>query len=117
VLSVAKFSSIVNSQSLRVSPEQFEVVVVPVFGVEDMYNDVEEVEEDPASLIVAGPAETLLALISGRYTDIVGYGAHLPVARTGSDHKIVGGRRYFPQVQNHNIGAMPLCRNPGGSQG
>jgi len=73
--------------------------------------------QDPASLIVAGPAETLLALFSRRHTDIVGNGAHLPVARAGSYHKIIGGRRYIPQVQNHNIGAMPLCRNPGGSQG
>jgi len=64
--------SAVDSQSLCVSPEQFQVVVVSVFGVEDVDYDVDEVEQDPAALFVAGPAETLDALFLCILTDLIG---------------------------------------------
>ena len=102
--------SLINRQSLRVSPEQLKVIIITIFGVEYMYDDVDEVEQYPSRLLVAGLAETMLALLSRGLADFIGYGAHLPVARAGGNHEIIGGRRYAPQVQNHNIGAMPLRR-------
>ncbi len=101
-------SSIFNRQSFSVSPEQFEVVVVTIFGVEDVDHDVNVVEQDPSGLFVAGPAEALHALFLRHNADLVGDGAHLPVARAGGDDKIIGRRGYIPQIQNGDLATMAL---------
>ncbi len=73
--------------------------------------DVDKVEQNPASLFIAGPAETLQTLFSRSFTDFIGNGAHLSIARAGGDYEIIGGRRFAPQIQSHNIAAMPIGRH------
>jgi hypothetical protein len=83
-----------NIQFLCVSPEQFQIVVVAVFVVKDVNYNIDKIQQNPAGLILACPAETLQALFSRRLADFIGHGTHLPVACAGRDYKIVGGGRF-----------------------
>lgn len=98
----------VNSQSASIAPEQFQIIVIPVFAVEDMYDDVDIIKQYPSGLFIAGSAETLQVMLSRRVADLVGNGLHLAFTRAGSDNKIVGGGRFTLQIKSYNVGATQL---------
>ncbi len=79
------------------------------------YN-IDKVEQNPAALLIAGPAETLQLLFSCRLADFVGDCTHLPVTCAGGDYEIICSGRFAFQVEYHNITAMPLSRHSSGSQ-
>ncbi len=104
-------SSIINSQSLCVSPEDFEIVIFAVLFVEDVDYDVDEIHEYPSALLVAGLAESVEAGFFGVHADFVYHRPPLPVARTGGDYEVVRRRAQAPQIQNRHIGAVSLNRD------
>ena len=103
--------SLINGQPLCVSPEHLQVVIFAVLFVEYVDYDVDEIDEYPSALFVAGLAESLKAGFFGVHADFVYHGPPLPVARAGGDYEVVCRRAQAPQIHNRYIAAVSLNRD------
>lgn len=82
--------SILYFNSLSVAPEQFQIIVLAVFAIEDMDNHIYKIKQYPSSLFIAGKTEPDEPSFLCQIACLVGDSPHLPVACAGSYNKIIG---------------------------
>ena len=98
-----------------VAPEAFEVVVGPLFLEEDVDDEVDEVQEDPARLAVSLAAQGAGAFGAAGPLDLFGDGADLAVAVTRADDEVVGDDQRLGDVEDDDVaGLLGGCRRRGG---
>ena len=98
-----------------VAPEAFEVVVGPLLLQEDVDDEVDEVEEDPACVALSLAAEGAGALGAAGALDFFGDGADLAVAVARADDEVVGDDQRLGDVEDKDVaGLLGGCRRCGG---
>lgn len=84
-------------------PEAFEVVVGPLFGGEEVEDDVAVVQEHPAGVRVALAAHGLHLFGGQGFFDGVDDGVHLAGGAGGGEDKIIGEGRDAADVQQQDV--------------
>ena len=102
----------------NVAPEEFKGVEVAGVGGEDVDDDVEEVEEDPAVRGEAFEAGRFFAqLVADVFLHFGDDGAELAGAGAGGDDEKVGDGTGVAQVEDDDVAAAVLGGNAGKSDG
>ena len=96
-----------------VAPEQFEVVEFAKFVVEDMDDDIDKVDDGPATLLEAGAAKRNSAIFFSEGFDFPGNGSDLLRTGAGADNEMFGDGAAVGQLQDDNPGAMSLLGQTG----
>ena len=100
-----------------VSPEQFEVVVASVCLVEYVDDDVNIVDEDPATVFVSGYSDPRLADLFGEFVDVVGDGLHLAFGCAGAYYEVVAYGAAAAQVENYDVLGVVFLSDAGACYG
>src|SRR5918992_4119764 len=100
-----------------VAPEAFEVVVGPLFLEEDVDDEVDEVQEDPACLAFSLAAQGPGSFGAAGALDLFGDGADLAVAVARADDEVVGDGQWLRDGEDQHVpGLLGGCRR-GGREG
>jgi hypothetical protein len=98
-----------------VAPEAFEVVVGPLFLEEDVDDEVDEVQEDPARVAFSLAAQGSGTFGAAGALDLFGDGADLAVAVARADDEVVGDDQGLGDVEDEDVaGLFGGCRRRGG---
>ena len=71
-----------------------------------MNDYIDEVEQDPFGLLVAGFPKDSEIIFVRELDNFVGNGADLPVACAGSDDEVIGSRAFTCKVKDYNVSAV-----------
>jgi hypothetical protein len=93
-----------------VAPEAFEVVVGPLLLEEDVDNEVDEVQEDPARVAFSLAAQGTGSFGAAGALDLFGDAADLALAVARADDEVVGDDERLGDVE----GLLRGCRRCGG---
>src|SRR5262245_14434538 len=94
----------------RVTPEGFELVEAAVFGVEEVNDHIDVVDDDPRRAVEARRRERSLASLSAELLDMVRYGLHLPIRGARADDEKVAHRRDAAQVEHDHVLALVVAQ-------
>ncbi len=72
----------------RIAPEEFQVVEVSVFLVEQVHDGIDKVDNGPAALLDAGAAVNGKALFLAQFPDFIRDGTDLLIAGSRADHEM-----------------------------
>jgi hypothetical protein len=98
-----------------VAPQAFQVVVGPLLLEEDVDDEVDEVQEDPARLAFSLSAQGPGSLGAAGALDRFGDGADLAVAVARADDEVVGDDQRLGDVEDDDVaGLLGGCRRCGG---
>lgn len=115
----AEFLAPVDSGAI--APEELKVVEVAGVGVEDVNDDVDAVDENPAGGFVAGDLPGLEAHGFAKVAGFVDDGAHLAGRGAGGDDEELGDRRTAAKIEQDDIFAAgvggELCGGEGETVG
>ncbi len=75
----------------RVAPEVLELIELTGGRVKDVDDEIDVVQQYPRPPRLALDMIGTMALLPEGLLDVLRYGAHLDVGRTGADHEVVGG--------------------------
>ena len=100
-----------------VAPEHFELVVGAGLAAEDVADDVDEVDEDPAAAGLALDAELLDPLLLEVGPDPLGDGPELPLAGAGAQDEEVGDLGQLAQVEDQDVLGLELVADAGAGDG
>ena len=79
-----------------------------MFGVKDVYDHVNEVDENPFSVFVACLPEPLEAALFRAPANLIGDGTGLSAAGASGDDEIICRRAFSTQVEDAYICAVPV---------
>jgi hypothetical protein len=98
-----------------VPPQPLQVVVGPLLLEEHVHDEVDEVEQDPARLVLPLAAQRAGPLLTAGALDLLGDGADLAVAVAGADDEVVGDDERLGDVEDEDVaGLLRGCRRCGG---
>jgi hypothetical protein len=98
-----------------VAPEAFEVVVGPLLLEEDVDDEVDEVQEDPARLAFSLAAQGAGSFGTAGALDLFGDGADLALAVARADDEVVRDDERLGDVEDEDVpGLLRGCRRCGG---
>ncbi len=96
----------INSQSLGVSPQHLQGIILAVLFVEDMHHDVDKIHKYPSALLITRLAEPLETRLLATLTNIIDNSPSLTITGSGRDYKIICCRAQTAQIQNRYVGAV-----------
>ena len=95
----------------RVTPQPLQVVVGALFLAEHMDDDVDVIQEPPASLVLALATDRLLPQRTDRVARSLRSRSSAGGSRRRADHEVVGDHDELVDVQDGDVGG-PACRRP-----
>ena len=84
------------------------LVFRPFFGIEEMDDNINKIDQDPGSLGQAANRKGFMARQGGGVVHFRGEAGHLATRGAGSDKEKVGNRRETSQIKNDNVRAVAV---------
>lgn len=100
-----------------IAPERFQTVVTAVFGIKEVNNNIDVIEDDPVALFVTVGAVGGFIDRLAVFLDVVCRGPHLAVRGAGANDKVVANGADPSQVEQLDVFAVIGLHQPGGVAG
>ncbi len=91
-----------------IAPEHLQIVVAAAFGVEEMDDDVNEVNQNPSGLGQPSNRKGRVVGLSSGLGHLHGQTGHLAIGSTGGNDEKVGNRREAAKVKDDNVCAVAV---------
>src|SRR3989442_5589453 len=94
----------------RITPEALEAIELALLGDEGVHHDVAEIDQDPATSVIALDADRPAARLDRFLAHRVGDRLHLTFSSAGADDAQVGDRRELRNVQHEDVLGLLVAR-------